>query len=172
YTILIYTDFLLQEAHHFIQELSDQGATRVGVVGLPAMGCLPVVITLYSDNPILKRNCIESFNTIARDYNQKLQNNLKTLQLQLQGSGSRIAYLDICGPILDLISGRGYAFDEVSHGCCGTGMLEASFMCNRNMPVCADASKYMFWDSIHPTEKMNELIFQALRPDIDGLVKN
>lgn len=63
-------------------------------------------------------------------------------------------------------------FEEVNYGCCGTGLLETSFMCNPKSPVCADATKYVFWDSIHPTEKSYDLLFQANRPVIDYLVKN
>lgn len=38
-------------------------------------------------------------------------------------------------------------------GCCGTGTLEVSLLCNKDTPfTCTDASKYVFWDSIHPTE--------------------
>ncbi|GFP97560.1 GDSL esterase/lipase at5g45960 [Phtheirospermum japonicum] len=54
YTILTYMDFVLQETRHFLQGLMDQGVRRIGVVGLPPMGCLPVVINLYSEDPIVK----------------------------------------------------------------------------------------------------------------------
>ncbi|KAI3456199.1 hypothetical protein Pfo_012862 [Paulownia fortunei] len=172
YTIPSYMNFVLQEARQLFQGLLDQGARRIGVVGLPPMGCLPVVITLYADNPILKRDCINKFSYIARDYNQMLQNELNTMQLQLQASGSRIAYMDVYGPLEDMTLGRKYDFEEVRSGCCGTGLLEASFMCNPKSPVCADATKYVFWDSIHPTEKSYDLLFQAFRPVIDALIKN
>ncbi|KAK4440008.1 GDSL esterase/lipase [Sesamum alatum] len=172
YTIPTYMNFVLQEARQLLQALLDEGARRIGIVGLPPMGCLPVVITLYSDTPILKRDCISNFSSIARDYNQMLINELKSMQLQMRSSGARIAYIDIYGPLEDMTLGRKYEFEEVSTGCCGTGMLEASFMCNPNSAVCADAAKYVFWDSIHPTEKSYELLFQAIRPVIDALVKN
>lgn len=61
-------------------------------------------------------------------------------------------------------------FEEVSSGCCGTGFLEASFLCNPKSYVCPDASKYIFWDSIHPTEKAYYLVFQALLPMIDHII--
>ncbi|KAK6149972.1 hypothetical protein DH2020_017497 [Rehmannia glutinosa] len=172
YTIPGYMNFVLQESRQFFQGLLDQGARRIGVVGLPPMGCLPVVITLYGESPILKRDCVNNFSSIARDYNQMLQNELNNMQSQLQASGSRIAYMDVFGPLEDMTLGRKYDFEEVSNGCCGTGLLEASFMCNPKSLVCADATKYVFWDSIHPTEKSYYLVFQALQPAIDALVKN
>ncbi|PIN10422.1 Triacylglycerol lipase [Handroanthus impetiginosus] len=172
YTIPSYMDFLLQESRKFLQGLLDQGARRIGVVGLPPMGCLPAVITLYADNPITKRDCISKFSFIARDYNQKLAIELRSMQLHLQPFGTRIAYLDVYGPVEDMILGRKYDFEEVSSGCCGTGMLEASFMCNSRSSVCADAAKYVFWDSMHPTERSYDLLFQAVRPAIDALITN
>ncbi|KAL0305680.1 UNVERIFIED_CONTAM: GDSL esterase/lipase [Sesamum radiatum] len=108
--------------------------------------------------------------TIPSYMNFVLQEALQLLQIK--SSGARIAYIDIYGPLEAMTSGRKYGFEEVSTGCCGTGMLEASFMCNPKSAVCADATKYVFWDSIHPTEKSYELLFQAFRPVIDALVKN
>lgn len=48
-------------------------------------------------------------------------------------------------------------------GCCGTGNLEAAILCNRFLPTCVDPSKYLFWDSYHPTDKgynilMNQVV--------------
>ncbi|PKI44373.1 hypothetical protein CRG98_035232 [Punica granatum] len=63
-------------------------------------------------------------------------------------------------------------FEVVSRACCGTGLVEASFMCNAKTPVCPDASKYIFWDAIHPTDRAYYLIFQAFRPLIDFIIKD
>lgn len=44
-------------------------------------------------------------------------------------------------------------FEVVDRGCCGTGMVEVSVLCNRLTPVtCPNVSQYIFWDSFHPTE--------------------
>ncbi|GER46841.1 GDSL esterase/lipase [Striga asiatica] len=171
YTISEYTSFVLQEARQVFQGLVDQGATRIGVVGLPPLGCLPIVITLYSEDPIANRDCIANFSWVARDYNHMLQNELKEMQKQLQPSGSRIAYMDIFGPLEEMTLGNKYDFEEVRKGFCGTGLLEASHMCNSNSVVCEDVNEYVFWDAIHPTEKTYFLLFQEFRPLIDSLVK-
>ncbi|KAL2494970.1 GDSL esterase/lipase [Forsythia ovata] len=63
-------------------------------------------------------------------------------------------------------------FEVVNSGCCGTGFLEASFLCNPRSSVCQDASKYVYWDSTHPTERTYNLLYQALRPAIDSIIKN
>lgn len=97
-----------------MQGLLDEGARRIGVVGLPPMGCLPVVITLYADNPITRRECIDNFSSIARDYNQMLQNQLKAMQVQLRPNGSRIAYLDIYRALEDMTLGHKYGESSIN----------------------------------------------------------
>lgn len=54
-------------------------------------------------------------------------------------------------------------FDVSSVACCATGMFEMGYMCNRyNAFTCTDASKYVFWDAFHPTEKTNSIISDHL----------
>ncbi|KAE9596070.1 putative cutinase [Lupinus albus] len=45
-----------------------------------------------------------------------------------------------------------------NQGCCGTGLIEVAPLCNEFTPVCNDASKYVFWDSLHSTEVTNQYI--------------
>lgn len=163
YTVSSYQLFLLQNLQHFIKDLADEGARRIVIVGLPPMGCVPAVITLNSGDS-RKRGCIESLSSVARDYNQLLQNHLKAMQ---QTSGPQIFYADIYSPMVDIIQRRKFGFDVVDRGCCGTGLLEASFSCNPKSPTCTDASKYAFWDAIHPTESTYYIIFKSLAPTID-----
>lgn len=50
-------------------------------------------------------------------------------------------------------------FENAATACCGTGLFEMSYMCDKINPfTCSDASKYVFWDSFHPTEKTNEVV--------------
>ncbi|TMW92329.1 hypothetical protein EJD97_013199 [Solanum chilense] len=169
YKLSNYTDFLLQHLQLFLQKLLDQGARKIGMVGLPPMGCLPIVITIHSDDAFSKRDCIDFYSSIARDYNSKLQNKLN--DIKLANLGSRFAYLDIYGPLMDMIVGHKYDFEKANYGCCGTGLLEGSFLCNPSSYVCKNASKYVFWDSIHPTEKTYYLISQTFQPTIDSITK-
>ena len=62
-------------------------------------------------------------------------------------------------------------FEEAANGCCGSGIIETSILCNPKSYVCPDASKYVFWDSVHPTERTYYIIFQNLRPIIDTMIK-
>ncbi|KAK7246406.1 hypothetical protein RIF29_41274 [Crotalaria pallida] len=174
YSILAYQQFLIQHVKEFIQGLVAEGARRIVVAGAPPMGCLPVMITLNSPN-VVERKCIDEYSSVARDYNKFLQNELHALQLQLNANkqGVNIFYVDIYGPLDDMIQApQKYGFDEVGNGCCGTGYIEASFMCNKASIVCPDPTKYVFWDSIHPTGKAYHQLFLAFVPTVDSIINN
>ena len=72
-------------------------------VGLPPIGCLPIIITLNSQNAFLQRGCIDELSWVANDYNLKLQKKLKAIHSNLAHFGGRIAYIDIYGPLSNLI---------------------------------------------------------------------
>ncbi|CAK9152562.1 unnamed protein product [Ilex paraguariensis] len=169
YNLPTYMAFLLQQVQLFMQGLWDEGARRIGMAGLPPMGCLPIVITI---NAISRRGCIDFFSAVAREYNIMLLNELSAMQFRLANIGARIAYMDIYGPLADMTQGHKFGFAEVSSGCCGTGLLETAFLCNPTSFVCPDASKYVFFDSIHPTEKTYSIIFQSLQPTVDYILRD
>ncbi|XXG61465.1 hypothetical protein AAC387_Pa05g0072 [Persea americana] len=184
YTIEEYQNFLLLNLRQFLQEVRALGVRKIVVVGLPPMGCLPLVITLESHKlgfEIPERGCIDSLNSLSSDYNQKLQDELMALQMHKTSSGSssslslglRLAYCDIYHPVLDMVQHPAkFGFEETTSGCCGTGLLEASILCNSHSPACSDASKYVFFDSIHPTEKTYSDVLNSLYKTIDDLLKD
>ncbi|OWM76172.1 GDSL esterase/lipase At5g45960-like [Punica granatum] len=172
FSVSEYEKFVLQLFREFIQGLLSQGATKIAVVGLPPLGCLPFTITSKTI-PLTGRQCVERINSVARDYNVLLQSELRPLQSTQPDKGTKIYYADFYGPLQDMIQNpQKYGFEEVSSGCCGTGLLETSFLCNPKTPVCPDASKYIFWDSIHPSDRAYYLVFQAFRPLIDFIIKD
>ncbi|XP_048231163.1 GDSL esterase/lipase At5g45960 [Ricinus communis] len=173
FSVSAYQQFILHKNLQFIQDLINEGARRISVTGLPPMGCLPVVITLFSHDAILERGCIEYFSSIGKQYNQMLQNELSLMQSRLSNLGVKIGISDAYGPLTNMIQGAASpAFDVVNAGCCGTGYLEAGILCNPKSLVCPDTSKYVFWDSIHPTETTYYNVFLATRSTIDSLIRD
>ncbi|KAI3800837.1 hypothetical protein L1987_28934 [Smallanthus sonchifolius] len=159
-TIYEYQQFQWQLVEQFLQGLLDEGAQKIGVVGVPPIGCLPAIITLNSKNPISGRECIESLNSLSRSVNQMLQDNIQ----RLERPGTKIVYADIYTPIINMVQqNTKYGFEEVHKGCCGTGLIEADFGCNHKSPLCDDVLKYVFWDAFHPTEKGYRIIFNSLK---------
>ncbi|XP_059309748.1 GDSL esterase/lipase At1g58430-like [Lycium ferocissimum] len=159
-----YQNFLLDKLQYFVKELYELGCREIIVTGLPPIGCLPIQMTLKSP---LHSTCIDKENSDSQSYNKKLEELLPHIQAQLRGS--KIFYADIYTPLSDLITNpHEYGFEETKRGCCGTGLLEARPLCTKKSPVCSDASQYVFFDSIHPTEStyyhITEYLVKELLP--------
>ncbi|CAN6444211.1 unnamed protein product [Victoria cruziana] len=156
-----YEQFILDQVRVFLKGLYELGARRVTFTGLPPIGCLPLVMTINIRDAFI-RQCIDGLNTMAVSYNCKLRSMLSEMK-EKELHDAKIAYLDIYTPALDIMKHPNkYGFEVTNRGCCGTGLLETSFLCNPHTPVCKDVSSYMFWDAIHPTQKTNFLVFNAI----------
>ncbi|CAK9315754.1 unnamed protein product [Citrullus colocynthis] len=149
-----YHDFLLQKLRSLLQRLYKKGARKMVVVGVPPIGCLPLQVTMGSLIPsdhMTQRLCNKKQNDDCQAYNNKL----KALSIKLQATlvGAKVAYLDVYGPIMDMVANPSkYGFEETSKGCCGSGLMEMGPMCNFLSPTCYDASKFIFWDAVHLTQ--------------------
>ncbi|KAL3820396.1 hypothetical protein ACJIZ3_006301 [Penstemon smallii] len=169
YNISTYKEFILQQGQQFLQGIIELGGQKIGFVGVPPIGCVPAIITLHAKNALTYRGCVEFLSSIARDYNRMLQIELTNTKIH----DVKIVYLDIYKPIDDMIkTPQQFGFDKVNVGCCGSGLIEIAILCNPSSFICSDPSKYIFWDSVHPTESAYYNIFQALRPMFDVLSKN
>ncbi|KAK1397886.1 GDSL-like Lipase/Acylhydrolase superfamily protein [Heracleum sosnowskyi] len=135
-------------------------------IGLPPIGCLPLIITLNS-NPIdkfLKRQCIPRLSEVAQGFDQVVEQKIK----EMERVDSKIYYIRISKTFTDILQDpKKFGFDKIDRGCCGTGLLEVTFWCNQRSRLCPDVSEYVFFDSVHPTERMYYLLFKALSPTID-----
>uniref|UniRef100_A0A453KHE3 GDSL esterase/lipase n=1 Tax=Aegilops tauschii subsp. strangulata TaxID=200361 RepID=A0A453KHE3_AEGTS len=50
-------------------------------------------------------------------------------------------------------------FENADRGCCGTGMFEAGYFCSLSTSLlCTNPDKYVFFDAIHPTERMYNML--------------
>ncbi|NP_001146030.1 GDSL esterase/lipase EXL3 [Zea mays] len=161
YDISAYVDFLVEQACDFIRQLYQQGARRIAVLGMPPVGCVPSQRTLAGG---LARDCDPARNHAAQLYNSRLKEEVVLLQKEL--ACQRIGYVDIYDVLQDMITNPcKYGFEVSTRGCCGTGDLEVSLLCNQlTAPTCPDDREYVFWDSFHPTEKAYEIIVDYLFP--------
>ncbi|CAB4318210.1 unnamed protein product [Prunus armeniaca] len=155
YDIPAYTDLMIKSASSFFQELYDLGARRIGILSLPAIGCVPSQRTL---NGGIDRGCSDNANQAASLFNSKLTAQIDAFNKRLPEA--RLVYLDIYNTLLSLIQNPSqYGLEVVNKGCCGTGNIEVSILCTRHSPgTCKDPSKYLFWDSYHPTEKAYKVL--------------
>ncbi|XP_047168459.1 GDSL esterase/lipase EXL3-like [Vigna umbellata] len=150
YDIPSYTDLMASEASKFFETLYGMGARRIGVFGIPAIGCVPSQRTMAGG---LDRACVESSNEAAMLFNSKLSSQMDALGKKLPDA--RLVYLDSYNGLLKMIRDPAkYGFEVTEKGCCGTGNIEVSILCNRYIVnTCSNSSDYIFWDSYHPTEQ-------------------
>ncbi|KAL5703555.1 GDSL esterase/lipase exl3 [Ranunculus cassubicifolius] len=149
YDLNAYTDLMAREAASFVQQLYNMGARRIGVFSAPPIGCVPSQRTLQGS---IIRECGSKENTAAMMFNSKLSSSIGELTKTFQGG--KATYIDVYTPLLDIINNpHNYGFQVSNKGCCGTGELEVSVLCNSlSIKTCQNASDYVFWDSYHPTQ--------------------
>lgn len=75
------------------------GARRIGVTGLPPLGCLPAAITLFGSG---SNQCIQRLNQDAIAFNTKLQSTSQSLQNRF--SDLKLVAFDIYQPLLNMVS--------------------------------------------------------------------
>ncbi|CAN4094012.1 unnamed protein product [Withania somnifera] len=153
-----YTDLMVTKATEFLQELYNLGARKIGIFGIPPIGCLPSQRTLAGG---LNRACVKEYNEAAQLANKKFSIGIDSLSKKL--AQSKLVLIDIYNPLLDLIvNHQKYGFEEVEKGCCGTGKIEVTILCNKFSGTCEDDTKYLFWDSYHPTEKGYKILVDQI----------
>ncbi|PON73415.1 Lipase [Parasponia andersonii] len=152
YDVASYTDFLVELACRFLRNLHVLG---VAVFSVAPLGCLPFARTIGGGT---HRACAEKINETVKVFNAKLVSELASLNSQLPDS--YFAYVDIYNPLLELIEEPNkFGFEIAGLGCCNTGLVETGVLCNKLEPfTCTNASTYLFWDSIHPTEGAYKII--------------
>lgn len=158
YDIQSYTDFLVNLASSFVQDLHNLGARRILVFSVIPVGCVPLQRTIAGG---IRRKCAESTNRAAELFNSKLSAEVDSLTSKLPDS--RVAYIDWYTPAIDVIQNpKKYGFEQVKRGCCGTGLIEFAILCNKLVPVCRNNSEYLFWDSGHFTERGYQTLFSLI----------
>ncbi|KAL1538289.1 GDSL esterase/lipase APG-like [Salvia divinorum] len=159
YTVDQYSSYLISIFSNFVKSLYGLGARRIGATSLAPTGCLPLARTIFGQH---ERGCVSSFNTDAQQFNKKI--NAAASQLQNQLPGLKIVIFDIFKPIYDLVANpKKYGFVEATKGCCGTGTVETTFvLCNQKSGTCSNASEYVFWDSVHPSQAANQVLADSL----------
>ncbi|XP_058775673.1 GDSL esterase/lipase EXL3-like [Vicia villosa] len=149
YDIPSYTHLLASIASNLLKELYDLGARRIGVVGMPNIGCVPAQRTIEGG---IERGCADFENQAARIFNSKLVYQMDGLRNKFQDA--KFVYLDIYNSLKDVVQNPAkYGFEISNRGCCGTGVIEGSMLCNRyTSNICFNPSNHVFWDSYHPTQ--------------------
>ncbi|KAM0938712.1 putative triacylglycerol lipase [Dioscorea sansibarensis] len=167
YDIPSYADLVVNYASSFFQGLIKLGARKIGVVGIPPIGCVPSQRTLAGG---LFRECAPFHNQLAELVNSKLNQEIQRLGSIYQGTV--LIYINIYDTLVDIIQNPNkYDFEVATNGCCGTGLLEVSILCNSLTSfVCANVSDHVFWDSYHPTERAYQILVDIVIENVLPLI--
>ncbi|OMO49754.1 Lipase, GDSL [Corchorus olitorius] len=166
FTVPQYQDFLIGIAENFVRQIYSLGARKLSLTGLPPMGCLPVQRSTNLKDPL---QCMEDRNRVALEFNGKLS--VLATKLNKELPGLKVFKADAYNLLFQLINKpSNLGFEVAEEGCCGTGLFETGIFCSQHNPfTCPDANKYVFWDSIHPSERTNKLISDYLVPGLKSL---
>ncbi|XP_047071732.1 GDSL esterase/lipase At3g43570-like [Lolium rigidum] len=156
YDIPAYVDLLLVGAEAFLRNTSARGAKKMGFTGMPPIGCVPSQRTIGGG---VQRRCDARRNYAALMYNKALQELIGRLNAD-PGFHTHVVYFNIYDIIYELaVHGERWGFTEMTRGCCGSGLIEVTQLCNTQyMGVCDDVDKHVFFDSYHPTQRAYEII--------------
>uniref|UniRef100_M4EAI6 Anther-specific proline rich protein n=1 Tax=Brassica campestris TaxID=3711 RepID=M4EAI6_BRACM len=159
YDIHNFTSMMAKSAASFVTQLHGYGARQIAVIGTPPLGCVPSQRTLKGGP---RRDCAQDLNYASQLFNAKLFITLDQLTHALPNSN--VFYIDIYSPFSDIaVNAQDYGFEEITKGCCGTGLVEAGILCNRfTTDVCSNVSAYVFWDSFHPTQRFYKIVAKKL----------
>ncbi|XP_076905368.1 GDSL esterase/lipase At5g42170-like [Bidens hawaiensis] len=154
YNPAAYGNFLVERATEFIQEMYTLGARKIVFFNTPFIGCFPLARTMVGG---ILRKCGDDFNDVAQSFNRILNDRIQSLGSSMHES--RFTIVDYFKVVQDIMEhSLQYGLEVVDRGCCGTGIVEVGVLCNQLSPVCPDDTKYLFWDSVHPTDKGNSII--------------
>ncbi|XP_047061887.1 GDSL esterase/lipase APG-like [Lolium rigidum] len=163
-----FSDRLIGIFNKTVTQLYGMGARRIGVFSLPPFGCLPLAITVFGHG---SNECVPRLNNDFGRYNMMLSAAVESLSNRHHDL--KIVVLDIYKPLYNLAtSPEAQGFSEARRACCGTGTVETTvLLCNtKSVGTCSNATTYVFWDSVHPSEAANEVIVDSLNKDINRLV--
>ncbi|CAH8385516.1 unnamed protein product [Eruca vesicaria subsp. sativa] len=121
YDIHNFTSMMANSAASFVMQLHGHGVRQIAVLGTPPLGCVPLQRTIKGG---LHRDCYQDLNYASQIFNARLS--IKLDQLAYALPNSNVFYIDIYSPFSDIMkNSQDYGFEEVTKGCCGTGLVEA-----------------------------------------------
>uniref|UniRef100_A0A0E0JUS4 GDSL esterase/lipase n=1 Tax=Oryza punctata TaxID=4537 RepID=A0A0E0JUS4_ORYPU len=148
-----FCEALISTYDSHVKTLYNLGARKFAVINVPLLGCCPY---LRSQNPT--GECIEPLNQLAKKLNSEIRGLFRELSSEMQGMKYSIASsYELISSLIENPQAAGLV--EVKSACCGGGgKFNAEEACTPSSSCCADRSKYLFWDLLHPTQATSKIV--------------
>ncbi|XP_059666730.1 GDSL esterase/lipase At1g29670-like [Cornus florida] len=160
YTPDQYALTLVQQYRQHITTLYNNGARKVALFGLGAIGCSPAEIALHQPS---KSPCYDKINNDVQLFNKRLT--ILVDELNKQHSDAKFIYINSTGISIVQPSSRSNYAPLKSTPCC---KVSSNGQCVPNSVPCNDRTKQAFFDAFHPTEigyvTVGERAYKALLP--------
>ncbi|KAK9756057.1 hypothetical protein RND81_01G070300 [Saponaria officinalis] len=155
YTKHAYVSMVISNITSVINEIYKMGGRKFGFLNIPPVGCIPALKLIADANG----ECLKDAITFARLHNEAIFHALKLLANKLPGF--KYSLYDFYTSTLQRMKHPSkYGYKEAETACCGTGKYRGLFSCGgkrviKEYELCHNINDYLFWDSIHFTEKTN-----------------
>ncbi|KAJ4851172.1 hypothetical protein Tsubulata_048430 [Turnera subulata] len=153
----------------FLQAILKKGVKHVVIQGLPPTGCLPLSMSLTSEDDRDDMGCAKSVNNQSGTHNAMYQARLQEIRTQFPDA--TITHLDYWNAYRSVVKNpEAYGFKEPFKACCGSGTPPYNFdvftVCGMpSASACPNPSQYINWDGVHLTEAMYKALFHMFVND-------
>ncbi|XP_062178430.1 GDSL esterase/lipase At1g71691-like [Phragmites australis] len=145
--VAAFYDSLLSNYSTTITELYKLGARKFGIINVGPVGCAPRVRVLNATGA-----CADGLNQLAAGFDGVLGSLLAGLAPKLPGLAYSLA--DSLGLAQATFTNPlAHGFVSSDSACCGSGRLGAQGECLPTATLCANRDRYIFWDSVHPSQR-------------------
>uniref|UniRef100_A0A803KQW9 Uncharacterized protein n=1 Tax=Chenopodium quinoa TaxID=63459 RepID=A0A803KQW9_CHEQI len=151
-----YVNQILSELTTHIYTLYNKGARKFAFPNIGPLGHFPSMKTLCMLRP--EKSCLADLDELARMHNAAFATLANKLQKRLPGFEYSI-YDFYTAVDLRVYNAYSYGFKESITACCGSGMYNGDFTCQKtehSFSACSNPPDYLWFDAGHPTEKANE----------------
>ncbi|MFS7978211.1 putative triacylglycerol lipase [Helianthus anomalus] len=147
---------LLETYNATLQTLYNLGARKFGIIGVPYIGCSPLMRVT-----ILGGNCSKTGNDLAQQLNSGIERLL--WEMARRSKGMIYSFGNTYDILVDLYeTPERFNITNVRDACCGLGRFNAMTNCHPLAVLCRNRDEYLFWDVSHPSQYAVQVMVESI----------